>query len=460
MGDDGPSGHDDELTVLMVGDGEPLAEALVHAMKRHGLGVEVVATPASTEAAIAVAPDLILLVGNATDSGGTDILGRLSASTLASVIPVVLLGDDEGLSDRLRAFRFGATAVVPRTASVDAIAVRIAELAREIPERSVRTTGELGEATLDEFAHMLTRELRSGILSVRGRDHEDTMVRIVLGEGRQLADVVEGFIAQVRPLVRSAEVVSYEFHEHPSGTLSLLGPELGGGGGSTHGVAGMRILLADDDVARADAIAQEIRERGAEVVMTDLAGTRLERARSFDPAALVIDEKALSGHGYPLVRRMRDDVRLRWAFLLVVKWDEIWEAGDHGPIVDSLIMRLAKLGGAERELRERAHSGDGFDARLEFVGPARFLRAIGTGGQRLRLTIQGRRGNARVDVSDDLVAGAVCDLREGWGQARGPRGARRVPRDVVRAGSRGARRHAVERQHHVADRCRVEPGHG
>jgi DNA-binding NarL/FixJ family response regulator len=216
---------EEERTVLMVGDGETLAEGLAAAMERHDLSVERCAIVGCAQAAIAVAPDLVLLVGDAAEEGGTDALGRLSESPLAAVVPVVLLADDERLHDRLAAFRFGATAVVPRSASVDAIATRVSELALEIPERADKATGELGEATLEEFAGMLTRELRNGILSVKGRERDETQVRIVLGEGRTVAEVVEGFVEKVRPLVRSAEVVRYEFQEQPGGTLQLLGAD-------------------------------------------------------------------------------------------------------------------------------------------------------------------------------------------------------------------------------------------
>ncbi|MBW2463536.1 MAG: hypothetical protein JRH11_17935, partial [Deltaproteobacteria bacterium] len=401
---------DEELTVLMVGSGEPLSEALIAAMEHHGLAVEAVPSVGSTQMAIAVAPDFILLVGDATEGGGTEILGKLSASALAAVIPVILLADDETLADRLQAFRFGASAVVPRSASADGIAVRITELAREIPERAADVVGEIGEATLEEFASMLTGELRNGIISVRGESAADT-VRIVLGEGRQLAELVESFVARVRPLVRQAEVVHYEFQEHSSGTLSLLGPELDVDNASDESIDGLRILLADNDVARADGVAQELRARGATVVMTDLAGSRLQRARSLDPSVLVIDEKALSGGGYGLVQGMRDDVRLRWAYLLVVSWDEIWSTENRGPVVESLVSRLGRLGAAETELREKAAAGEPFDARLEVIGAARLLRTLVASKHGLRLSVHNRRGLVQVDISDGLIAGATFQIK-------------------------------------------------
>ncbi len=411
----------EDLTVLLIGEGETMAEGVHEALQRRGFTVMTSPLVGCTQAAIAMAPDLILLLGDAASDGGREVLARLAGSPLAAVVPVALLADDEALDDRLRAFRFGAAAVVPRSASVDAIANRVAELAAEIPERTARTSGELGDTTLDEFVETLSRELRAGILSVKPEGpRKDDTVRIVLGEGRTVADVVEHFVARVRPLVQQAEVVRYEFHEQPGGTLHLLGGDAEGESEPPGDVRQMRILLADDDVTRADAVAQELRARGATVVMTDLSGSRIERARDLDPGVLIIGEEAVRGAGWQLVRRMREDRRLRWAFLLVVKWDEVWAARSPGPVVDRLVHRLHALSETERSLRQKAIDGERFDTRLEALGPARLMRALAHGKGTFRATVQNRRVIVRVDFSEGLVAGATADLREEDRKVYGP----------------------------------------
>ena len=124
-----------------------------------------------------------------------------------------------------------------------------------------------------------------------------------------------------------AEPLQYEFDERAGGTVQLLGAD----GSSINlpaasDVSGLRVLLADEDSARADAVAQSLRGHGATVVVTDFnpPEQRFARLRQLDPAILLIDEAGLRGAGYQLVRRMRRDTRLRWASLLVVRWDEIW----------------------------------------------------------------------------------------------------------------------------------------
>ena len=82
---------------------------------------------------------------------------------------------------------------------------------------------ELGEATFDELVDLVSRELRSGILSVQGKDGE--AMRIVLGAGRPVAAAVEEFVRRMRPLVSRAEPLTYEIHAPTGGAVGLLDAE-------------------------------------------------------------------------------------------------------------------------------------------------------------------------------------------------------------------------------------------
>src|SRR5439155_24772400 len=124
--------------------------AIAAALAHHGVYVETTPAHGVVDAVVAAAPDLVLLVGDAASDGGSSVLAHLHATPHSSVVPVAILADDTALDERLRAFRHGAAAVIPRSASVDAIADRIEKLAREIPDRDTGTVGYVGEATLDD----------------------------------------------------------------------------------------------------------------------------------------------------------------------------------------------------------------------------------------------------------------------------------------------------------------------
>ncbi|NRA32263.1 MAG: tetratricopeptide repeat protein [Polyangiaceae bacterium] len=403
-----------EPAVLLVGADRAFHDALAAALSNYNVFVENVETDAVYECAQAAAPDLILLMGDSALGGGTQALQLLSGSPQTSVIPVAILADDAALAERLKAFRHGATAVIPLTASVDAIAVEIAHLAREIPDRDGTTTGQLGDTTLDELVRALTTELRSGILSVRGgATSDEEAIRLVLGGGRPLAQTIDEFVSQLREHVVHAEPLHYEFDERAGGTVQFLGGDSLAPPGAPEDVAGLRLLIADKNSGRADAVAQALRSHDIEATVTDfdVNEARVSRLRQVDPAILLISDEDLRGDGYALVRLMRQDTRLRWASLLVVPWDEVWPEDTNVPHVDEMLATLATLAEPEHSIRDRIRSGLAFDTRLEVTGPARMLRALMRSPHMLRVSVFNTRAYVQVDISDELVVGANGEIQ-------------------------------------------------
>lgn len=399
-------------TILLVGGDAAFEPALRTALARHKIYVETATIATVTETVVVTAPDLVLLAGEAAKDGGAEILERLAKTPSSSVVPVAILGEDAALDERLRAFRHGAAAVIPRSASVDAIAEQVAKLAREIPERGGESLGVIGEATLSEFVTTLSKELRSGILSIHpGEGGEQQPVRLVLGSGRPLAAFIDEFVKRVRRHVVHAEPLHYEFDDRAGGTVKLLDPEASDFERVAGGMKGLRVALADDDAARADNVAQELRSREASVVVTDLAPTdvRFARLRQVDPEVLIIGESHLEGAGYELLRRMRKDTRLRWVSLLVVRWEEIWSESISVPTLDRLEAALSSLAASDRALRDLAEAGSPFDQRLEVTGPARALRALSASARSVRVSVTNPRAHITVDLSEGLVVGAQGD---------------------------------------------------
>src|ERR1051325_1587489 len=160
----GPSREGVEPTVLLVGAGERFTPAFQAALSRYRVQVETTDLGAVVDAVIVTAPDLVLLMGEAAKDGGATVLQKLAGLSQNFTVPVVVLHDDSELDAKLSAFRHGAAAVLPRSASVDATAAEVAKMAREIPEQGTDSQGALGEATLDEFIGALSRQLRSGLV--------------------------------------------------------------------------------------------------------------------------------------------------------------------------------------------------------------------------------------------------------------------------------------------------------
>jgi tetratricopeptide (TPR) repeat protein/DNA-binding NarL/FixJ family response regulator len=394
-------------TVLLVGAGEKFTPAFQAALARHRVFVEIANPEAVVEAVVTTAPDLVLLMGDAARDCGSDLLAKLAALPRNFSVPVVILEDATELDSKLRAFRSGATAIIPRSASVDATAEQVAKLARQIPEQGTEHVGMLGEATLEDFVSALSKQLRSELVSVVSPDgNEGDAVRLVLGRGRPLAEFMDLFVRRVRRHVLLAEPLRYELDDH-AGTAAS--------GESLHPrsepkrITNLRVILADDDTPRADSVAQELRNRGATVIVTDLDPTeaRFERLRQVDPTVLMIGESHVYGAGHSLLRRMRQDTRLRWASQLVVRWEDVWSdrTGELG--IQRFESTLAGLAEPEAALKSRADVKAPFDTRLETMGPARSLRALSLCGHALRVSVHNPRAEITVDLSDGLVVGAA-----------------------------------------------------
>jgi Flp pilus assembly protein TadD/DNA-binding response OmpR family regulator len=406
-----------EPTVLLVGRGERFAPALEAALSRHHVLVESSSLDSVVDAVVTVAPDLVLVVGDAARDAGNLVLEKLAVLPKNFVVPIVILSDETALDAKLRAFRHGATAIIPRTASVDATANKVAELAREIPGQSSDTVGLLGEATLEEFVATLEKQLRSGLEGVGGELGPTADMRLVLGQGRPLAEFVDNFVRRVRRHVLRAEPLRYELGEKAGSAADSLGLRSSVTPPHSNELFKLRVILADDDTPRADAVAQELRSRGSSVVVTDLDPTdgRFQKLRQVDPTILIIGENHVHGAGHSLLRRMRRDARLRWASMMIVRWEDVFPESAGAPAIERFESTLAGLAEPERALRDRIELKMPFETRLEVMGPARCLRTLAGGGHPLRVTLENARVEVTVDLSDGLVVGAQGRSLDGSG---------------------------------------------
>ena len=378
-------------------------------MQRRGLVVQQCSAATVVEEALETAPDMVVLVGDASLDGGREVLRLLASNPSTSVIPVVLVAEDASLDKRLSAFRHGAVAVVQRGASADALGARVESLARELPERPGGVAGELGESTLDELVDLVRRELRSGILSVSPADASVQPLRIVLGPSRPVAEALEQFVGRLKGLVAEAEPLRYEFHEESAGRLQLWGDEEAPETDLAE-LAGLRILVVDNDSGRADALAQGLRGHDATVVVTDATAQGLARVRGLDPEVVLLDAAGLDGPSFEIVRALRQDMHLRWASLLMLSWDEIWPERRGSPDVPRLASRLALLVAQDRQLSARAKHEEQLDTRLEITGPSRMLRALTAVEGPLHVTCRNPRATVDVDLTAGLVVGASATI--------------------------------------------------
>ncbi|MCS6856576.1 MAG: tetratricopeptide repeat protein [Sandaracinaceae bacterium] len=399
--------------VLLAGPNDPIESALRLALERRGLAVRLLQGDLLF-ALRSMTPDLLVLFGKLAEEGGQNTLERLARDPIASSVPVAVISNPDALEAKILAFRKGATAVIPRQASVDGLASQIAELARQSAQSAKTPSAfeQIGEATFDELLQAIGRELQSGILSVEPK-HKGKPLRIVLGAGRSVAEVVEEFVRKLRPHISQAEPLVYELHRGLGEVLALDGEGEAEAHADLSIYQGLRILLIERDPGHADAMADFLREKGAKVVIIGPSGAGIERARALDPELILVDAQLLESEAFHLIRRLRRDVRLRWAPLVVLPA----QVGGGGLVDPAGFARLAEEIRVhllpERHLKESLERDATAELRLETMGIARLLRLLGKLPYPSRISIRRPEERADFEVAEGLLVSACAESKAG-----------------------------------------------
>ena len=405
-------------TVLMVGQGEPMQTALGEALRRHGTSVAGCATAELEQAVRVYAPDLVVLIGDAAVRGGASVVRRMAANRATDVLPVAVVSNDAVLKHEAQDFRTGAVAIVPRGAGADTIARRLAELADEVPERPGLVRGEVNESNLQDVVDLVSNDMKTGILSIRSAKGVLEGIPMVVETERASAHNMELILDRLREAIDEAEPLEYEFHETSGGRLSALPAAADSDDVDLTRLRGTRMVILDSDELRAEKLAHVLSARGVQIAAADFSTAVIPRIREVDPQVVVLDSNAVGGKGIQFVRAMRKDPQLRWASMLVVRWEDFWptSASDTEPDLAQLAGRILPMIDQDAEMVRRVEDEVDFDTRLELIGPGRLLRALGSAPGVRHLSIGGHKRQIEVDIADNSIVGAYATLHEGTTQ--------------------------------------------
>src|SRR5690606_1296205 len=117
----------------------------------------------------------------------------------------------------------------------------------------------------------------------------------------------------------------------------------------------VRLVLCDDDVTRADALASELREHGLDVMLLspEHSQVRWPRLRRFAPHGLLVDERSLSKGGRQIVSAFRRDPFLKYVPLVVVPFQRIYRETEARANLAPVFPLLSPLGREELGLLEQ-----------------------------------------------------------------------------------------------------------
>jgi CheY-like chemotaxis protein len=406
-------------TVLMVGQGEPMQTALGEALRRHGISVAACATAELEQAVRVYAPDLVVLIGDAAVRGGATVVRRMAANRATDVLPVAVVSNDAVLKYEGQDFRSGAVAVVPRGAGADTIARRLAELADEVPQRPGVLAGSIDEENLQDVVELVSNDMKTGILSIRSPKGVLDGMPVVIETERASAHNMELILDRLRDAMAKSEPLEYEFHETSGGRLSVLPAPTEDAEVDLGRLHGARVVVLDSDELRAEKLAHVLLDRGVQIAAADFSAAVIPRIREVDPQVVVLDSSAVGGKGLDFVRAMRKDPQLRWASMLVVRWEDFWptSASDAAPDLQQLTGRILPLIDQDAEIAKRVEDEVDFDTRLELIGPGRLLRALGSAAGVRHVSINGHKRSIEVDIADNSIVGAYATLHEGTTQS-------------------------------------------
>ncbi|KPK51500.1 MAG: hypothetical protein AMJ63_12190 [Myxococcales bacterium SG8_38_1] len=405
-------------TILMVGQGEPMQTALGEALRRHGISVAGCATAELEQAVRVYAPDLVVLIGDAAVRGGASVVRRMAGNRATDVLPVAVVSNEAALKHEGREFRSGAVAIVPRGSGADAIARRLAELADEVPQRPGLISGELNEHNLQDVVDLVSNDTKTGILSIRSPKGVLEGMPMVVETENPSAHNMELILDRLRDAISDAEPLEYEFHETSGGRLSTLPGAVDAGEVDLSQLQDSRVVILDSDELRAEKLAQVLIQRGVQIAAADFSTAVIPRIREIDPQVVVLDSSAVGGQGIDFVRAMRKDPQLRWASMLVVRWEDFWPSSskEAGPDLAQLASRICPLITQDLEIGQRVEDEVDFDTRLELVGPGRLLRALGSMPGVRHVSVAGHKRSVEIDIADNSIVGAYATLHEGTTQ--------------------------------------------
>ena len=174
--------------------------------------------------------------------------------------------------------------------------------------------------------------------------------------------------------------------------------------GKRASLEGRRIAVLHPEPGAADAIAQTLRQRGAQVAVLHLDPSQLARAEVLDPEVVVVDPAHFTGACWPTLSALFAHPQLRWTCVLVAATEQADGIETHD--LPGLCAQVQLLSADYDAAVARARTAQEFDVPLETLGPARVLRVLVQSGKSFRALFNTSAITMEVDVAEGILVGA------------------------------------------------------
>jgi hypothetical protein len=171
-------------------------------------------------------------------------------------------------------------------------------------------------------------------------------------------------------------------------------------------LSGRRIAVMHPDPGSADALAQALRAKGAEVVALSLNPESLQRAEILDPDAVIMEASDFSGSCWEIVRALFQHPRLRFSTIVLATPELMGNTQLSALDVQDLTLAVNEVAKDYERIADEARRLDRFSFELESLGPSRSLRALCESGRRLRVLVSKGNESVEIDLAEQIIVGA------------------------------------------------------
>lgn len=352
-----------------------------------------------------VAPDIVLIDRGVAERSGADLIARLRSDPLTDLVPIALLYDGDDSLDAHELREMGADAQICRDGIEEKLEPRLESLTAVAG--AMPSAGAFGEATLEEVADRLAKEIHRGLVdaAVEGR-----RLRIPLGEGSDLLAAAWATIAKVRAELAEASEGQVRFRDASGrGGPAFVSLVAEGSRAAAEDEAepvsleDIRIVVADDDPAVVWFFAGLFREEGAVVVEVEDGVEALEAARRKRPDLIVSDILMPRMDGLMLCRHLERDPALAEVPVILISWKE------------DFLQRMRELrAGASGYLRKEAASGQILQRVREVLRPRLRLESELAGVGEVRGRVEGIGVIPLLRAVARLRADSRVTVRDAW----------------------------------------------
>jgi hypothetical protein len=180
-----------------------------------------------------------------------------------------------------------------------------------------------------------------------------------------------------------------------------------------HDLSQRRVAVVHPDPGAADALAEALRARGAQVIVLSLGESGLDRAEALDPDAVILQPERFWPAGRAVIDALWQHPWLRWTPVLFVPAERLGRAAASAPDVRGVVQGLRTLCASYDLCSRRAGRNEPFELRLSQLGPVRMLRALLESRSSLRVRLEAPERVYELDLGEGLLIGARVSVQRG-----------------------------------------------